>query len=149
MQTNETIIRKLYAVAEGANRNTAEFVSLFVEDGYFYDVPAGRKYYGQEIGIPVDAYASAFPDMHRELFDIYVASDDVIVVELALQGTHMGDLRLPGGALAPTGKRIDVPCCDVFHLKDGKVTSFHCYNAASVLLQQLGALGHLEAALKP
>jgi len=23
-------------------------------------------------------------------------------------------------------------------LKDGKVTSFHCYNAASVLLQQLG-----------
>jgi len=34
-------------------------------------------------------------------------------------------------------------------LKDGKVTSFHCYNAASVLLQQLGALGHLEAALKP
>jgi hypothetical protein len=43
---------------------------------------------------------------------------------------------------------MDVPCCDVFHLKDGKVTSFQCYNAASVLLQQLGVLGNLEAALR-
>lgn len=120
MQTNEAIIRKLYAVAEGPDCSTAEFISLFSEDGYFYDVPAGQKYYGQDIGIPVDAYASAFPDMHREPFDIYVASDDVIVVELALQGTHLGDLHLPGGRLAPTGKRIDVPCCDVFHLKTGR-----------------------------
>jgi len=28
VQTNEAVIRKLYAVAERANRNTAEFVSL-------------------------------------------------------------------------------------------------------------------------
>jgi ketosteroid isomerase-like protein len=147
MARNEDIIRKLYAVAEGADRDTAKFISLFSDDGYFYDVPAGRKYYGVEIGVPVDAYASAFPDMHRELFSIYVA-DDLVVVELALQGTHLGDLHLPGGTIAPTGLRIDVPCCDVFHLKDGKVMSFHCYNAASVLLQQIGVLGNLQAAQK-
>jgi len=147
MTRNEEIIRTLYAVAEGEERNTQTFISLFSDDGYFYDVPAERKYYGAEIGIPVDAYAAAFPDMHRELFDIYVAGD-VVVVELALRGTHLGDLHLAGGTLAPTGIKMDVPCCDVFHLKDGKVTSFHCYNAASILLQQLGALGNLEAALK-
>jgi ketosteroid isomerase-like protein len=43
--------------------------------------------------------------------------------------------------LAPTGRTIDVPCCDVFHLENGKVTSFHCYNAASVMQQQLGLIG--------
>jgi hypothetical protein len=31
-----------------------------------------------------------------------------------------------------SGERLsDVPCCDVFHLERGKVTSFHCYNATS------------------
>ena len=147
MPTNEDTIRTLYAVAEAQTKDTARFVSLFADDGYFYDVPAGKKYFGAEIGAPVDAYAAAFPDMHRELFQLY-AQGDVVVVELALQGTHLGDLHLAGGTLAPTGKRMDVPCCDVFHLKDGKVTSFHCYNAASVLLQQLGVLGNLEAALQ-
>ena len=134
MHANEKIIRDLYAAAEADGKDTARFVAMFAEGGYFFDVPAGKKYYGQEIGAPVDAYAAAFPDMHRELFQLYVA-EDVVVVELALQGTHRGDLNLAGGTLAPTGKRMDVPCCDVFHLRDGKVTSFHCYNAASVLLQ--------------
>lgn len=137
MDANEELIRQLYAVAEGEDRDTAKFVSLFVDDGYFLDVPNGKKYQGREIGAPVDAYAAAFPDFHRELHNFYVA-DDVVVVELALQGTHSGNLQLPSGTLAPTGKRIDVPCCDVFRLKDGKVASFHCYNSASVLLQQLG-----------
>lgn len=147
MQTNEEIIRRLYELAEGHTKDTAQFVSMFADDGYFFDVPAGRKYYGAEIGAPVEAYATTFPDMHRELFQIYVAGD-VVIVELALQGTHLGELHLPGGSVKPTGRRMDAPCCDVFHLKDGKITSFHCYNMASVLLQQLGGLGNLEAALK-
>lgn len=147
MKTNEEIIRQLYALAEGETKDTDRFVSMFAEDGYFFDVPAGKKYYGAEIGAPVDAYAATFPDMHRELFEVYVAGG-VVTVELALQGTHLGALNLPGGTLKPTGRRMDAPCCDVFHLKDGKITSFHCYNMPSVLLQQLGVLGNLEAALK-
>lgn len=147
MPTNEEIIRTLYAVAEAGSRDTAKFISLFSEDGYFWDVPAGKKYYGQDIGIPVDAYATAFPDMHRELYEFYVTGD-VVIVELALQGTHSGELHLDAGTLAPTGNRMDAPCCDIFKLKDGKVVSFHCYNEASVILQQLGALGNLAAALQ-
>jgi ketosteroid isomerase-like protein len=38
---------------------------------------------------------------------------------------------------------MHAPCCDVFHLKDGKVTSFHCYTAATIILGQLGVLGNL------
>lgn len=140
MHPNEQLIRELYTTAEATSKDTAKFVSLFADDGYFLDVPAGKKYQGADIGTVVDVFASAFPDMHRELFDVYV-TDDVVVVELALRGTHLGNLPHAGVALAPTGRKIDVPCCDVFHLKDGKVTSFHCYNAASVLMQQLGVTG--------
>ncbi len=147
MPNNEETIRTLYAVAEASSKDTNKFISLFADDGYFYDVPGGKKYYGNDIGLPVDAMVSAFPDMHRELYNFYV-KDDVVIVELALQGTHQGDFYVAGGILAPTGKRMDAACCDVFHLKDGKVTSFHCYNLPSVILQQLGVLGNLDAALK-
>ncbi|WP_245291331.1 nuclear transport factor 2 family protein [Methylobacterium aquaticum] len=147
MPNNEEIIRELYAFAEAKSKDTEKFVSLFAEDGYFYDVPGGQKYHGKDIGLPVDVMASAFPDMHRELYTFYV-KDDVVIVELALQGTHKGDFPMAGGVLAPTGRRMDAPCCDVFHIKDGKVKSFHCYNLPSVILQQLGVLGNLEAALE-
>lgn len=146
MQSNEQIIRRLYALAEGEARDSRAFAAMFTEDGYFFDVPAGVKYYGEDIGAPVDVYAAAFPDIHRELFRLY-ATGDVVVVELALQGTHRGDLPVGDRVLAATGRRMDAPCCDVFHLRDGKVASFHCYNLPSVALQQLGVLGNLEAAL--
>ncbi|MCX7318369.1 MAG: ketosteroid isomerase, partial [Hyphomicrobiales bacterium] len=64
----------------------------------------------------------------------------VVVVELAIRGTHEGDSVLPSGVVAATGRTIDVPCCDVFYLKNGKVVSFHCCNVATVMQQQLGIL---------
>lgn len=144
---NEKIIRELYRRAEV--QDSKGFTALFAEGGYFWDVSAGMKYYGEEIGNTVDIYAKAFPDMHRELYEFYVREEEnVVVVELALQGTHRGPLQLPAGIIAATGQKIDAPCCDVFHLKDGKVTSFHCYTAATVLLGQLGVFGNLSAALQ-
>jgi len=146
MSENERIIRKLYEVAEV--QDSAGFVALFTEDGYFYDVSAGQKYYGADIGKTVDVYARAFPDMHRAL-DKLVVAGDTVTVELSLNGTHKGPLVLPMGSLAPTGQEIHAPCCDVFVLRDGKVASFHCYTAATILLGQLGVLGNLGAALQP
>ena len=85
--------------------------------------------------------------MRRELYDVYV-SGEVVVVELALQGTHDGPLSLPQGSLPPTGKRMDAPCCDVFRLKNGRIQVFNCYPSGTVILSQLGVLGNLEAVLR-
>lgn len=143
MSRNERVIRELYEAAEV--QDTARFVSLFTEDGYFWDVSAGAKYAGADIGRTVDIYATAFPDMHRALDRFYV-DGDVVIVELSLNGTQRGPLALPAGTIAATGQEIHAPCCDVFRLRDGKVASFHCYTAATVLLGQLGVLGNLGAA---
>jgi hypothetical protein len=62
-----------------------------------------------------------------------------------LNGTHEGPLELPAGTIPATGKEIHAPCCDVFQLANGKVKSFHCYTAATILLGQLGVLGNLGA----
>jgi choline dehydrogenase len=48
-QRNAGVIRELYALAEAAAKNTPKFVSLFGEGGYFYDVGAGKKYYGKDL----------------------------------------------------------------------------------------------------
>jgi len=134
---NETLIRELYRIAEV--QDSKGFAELFAEDGYFWDVSSGNKYYGEDIGKPVDIFATAFPDMHRELYELYVLEDEnTVIVELSLNGTHNGPLQLASGTLEPTGKTIKVPCCDVFKIENGKVKSFHCYNAGTILLGQLG-----------
>ena len=145
-QTNSDVVHALYAAAEAAAKDTPKFVSLFAEDGYFYDVSAGLKYYGQETGVTVDIYAAAFPDMHREVSRFYF-DDDVVIAELSLNGTHKGNLPVPGGFIPATNKEIHAPCCDVFHLKDGKIVSFHCYVAVPILLSQLGVYENLSAAI--
>jgi predicted ester cyclase len=133
MATNEEIVRRLYDVAEGTSLDLDAFVASFADDGYMLDVPAENKMRGQDMAVALTGLTAAFPDIHRELLDVVVMGD-TIVVELLIQGTHLGAL----GQLAPTGKKINVPCCDVFRLKDGKVQAFHCYNMASTLLKQIG-----------
>jgi len=52
------------------------------------------------------------------------------------------------GTLPDTGKEFHVPCIDVFHVQDGKVSAFDCHYAGTIMLAQLGVLGNLGAALQ-
>ena len=140
MSDNIKMIKDLYAAAEGHSLDLERFLSCFSDDAYVRNIPTGTDFRGPDIALVASGMADAFPDIHRELFDMY-AMDDVIVVELAIRGTHQGPLATPAGTIPATGRTIDVPCCDVFRIKDGKVVSFHCYNAASIMMQQLGLVG--------
>ena len=115
------------------------------------DESVGMTYRGpSEVVKPVENYGAAFSDMHRELYDVYVAgaTRDVVVVELALQGTHDGPLWLPQGILPPTGNRMDAPCCDVFRLRNGRIQLFDCYPSRTVDAWASSACcGNLDGAL--
>ena len=140
---NEKAIRHAYQVAE--EKDLQGFVDCFTPDGTFTDQSIGVTYRGQDIAATVDNYAKAFPDMHRELFRFYDAGDNIVVVQLALQGTHNGPLNLPLGTIPATGKRMDTPCADVFELVDGKIKRFDCYPSASIVMAQLGILENVSA----
>jgi ketosteroid isomerase-like protein len=140
---NEEAVRKLYDLAE--QKDIAGFVAAFTEDGTFTDKSINVTYRGADIGDTVVNYATAFPDMHRELYELY-STGNIVVVQLALQGTHRGPLKMPGGTIAPTGRRMDGPCCDVFEITDGKVQRFDCHPSGTVILTQLGVLDNLSAA---
>jgi len=139
MTDNEKIVRELYAAAEGLGTDPEKFVSMFSDGGYMRDVSSGEEFRGQAIGESIAGFAKAFPDVHRELLSIYAAGE-VVVVEVATRGTHKGELAFASRTLAPTGKAIDVPTCDVFHCKGRKIASFHCYNMVSVMQNQLGVV---------
>lgn len=143
---NEQIVRQADKIAE--DKDLEGWIAAFTDNGTFTDESIGVTYRGPD-GLPeqVENYARAFPDMHRELHQLYV-SGDIVVVQLALQGTHLGPLNMPAGTLPPTGKRMDAPCCDVFELADGKIKRFDCYPEGSVILTQLGVIGNLSAALE-
>jgi ketosteroid isomerase-like protein len=145
--TNEEFVRNAYALAEA--KDIPGWIDCFNPDGVFVDNSVGVNYTGPaEVAKPVEYYGAAFSDMHRELYHIYT-SGDVVVVQLALQGTHDGALHLPFGMLPATGKRMDAPCCDVFELVGGKLQRFDCYPEASIILSQLGVLSNLGAVLEP
>lgn len=85
---NEEIVRRAYALAEV--KDLQGWVDTFTEDGTFTDMSIGTVFRGPD-GLPeqVVNYATAFPDMHRELYQVYVTGD-IVIVQLALQGTHQG-----------------------------------------------------------
>jgi hypothetical protein len=91
-------------------------------------------------------YAAGFSNMHRELYRIY-QDGNIVCLQLALQGTHDGPLQFPFGTVAPTGKQMDAPCCDVFELVDGKIKRFDCYPEGSIIFAQLGVLNNHDGAL--
>ena len=144
--TNDIVatVRNAYAVAE--RKDLEGWINAFTADGVFTDNSVGITYRGRGLADPVRNYGTAFSNMHRELYHIY-PNGNVVVVQLALQGTHDGPLELPFGELPATGKRMDAPCCDVFELEDGKIKRFDCYPEGSIIFAQLGVLNDLDAAL--
>ena len=91
---NEQIIRRAYELAEKVD--VKGWVECFTPDGTFTDMSVGVTYRGPDgptgVGATVEVYAKAFPDMHRELFRFFSVGD-VVIVELALQGTHKGPFQ--------------------------------------------------------
>jgi ketosteroid isomerase-like protein len=88
MTDSEQIVRRAYQVAE--DMDMAAWSAAFTEDGTFTDMSIGVTWKGpRELPEQVENYHRAFPDIHRELYNVYV-SGNMVVVQLALQGTHLG-----------------------------------------------------------
>jgi ketosteroid isomerase-like protein len=142
--TNIEVVKRAYEIAE--QKDYEGWRDSFTADGVFTDNSVGITYQGDSLAGPVVNYATAFSNMHRELYHIY-QEGNIVIVQLSLQGTHDGPLQLPFGTLPATGQRMDAPCCDVFELEDGKIKRFDCYPEGSVIFAQLGVLTNLSAAL--
>jgi predicted ester cyclase len=80
----------------------------------------------------------ALPDFTHEIRGLAAESGDTLAFELHAFGTFSGPLALPGGEVAPTGRRIDVPAADFWRFADGRVVDYHLYFDRVDFFAQLG-----------
>jgi steroid delta-isomerase-like uncharacterized protein len=94
---------------------------------------------------------AAFPDQRNRLLALH-PSDDSVIVEFILEGTHLGPLR----GLPPTGRAFSAQVSAVFYFGPGsdRIVCERVYFDAGTILRQLGLAsdprswrGRIETAL--
>ena len=114
-------------------RDWARWRELF-HPQYTYTGGDGQVQKGPEAGMAVgQMFATAFPDGKIDVQKITVTGDTAIV-EFTGRGTHTGDLM----GIAPTGRQISIPVCDILEIRDGKIIAEREYMDMLTMMQQLG-----------
>ena len=148
MATNEEIVRMAYRAAEGDVRDLKGWRDSFTEDGVFNMMSTGDSYQGERLPAVLTGMFGVFPDVHRELLQVHPLGDDLVVVQLLIQGTFQGPFPTPAGPLAPNGAKTSVPAADIFHLRDGKIQTFDCYPMMNIRMAQMGVTFDFATAVK-
>jgi steroid delta-isomerase-like uncharacterized protein len=76
---------------------------------------------------------TAFPDQRNELLALH-HSDDAVIVEAMLYGTHQGSFR----GLPATGRSFEMRFCAIFVFEDDRLVCERVYFDAGTILRQLG-----------
>jgi len=81
-----------------------------------------------------EAWAKAFSDA-KITNPTYIDAGDVVIAQFTAVGTNDGAF----GSMKPTGRRMDLPFCEICHFdKQGRIVSGGCYYDQHTLLIQLG-----------
>jgi steroid delta-isomerase-like uncharacterized protein len=114
-------------------RDWARWRELF-HPQYTYTGGDGQLQKGPEAGMAVgQMFATAFPDGKIDLKSVH-ATGDVAIAEFIGRGTHTGDLM----GIAPTGRQMTIPVCEIYELRDGKIYAERQYMDMLHMMQQLG-----------
>ncbi len=99
-------------------------------------IPTGEIYDGpEEVRRYFEQTRAAFPDQRNELIALY-HSDDAVIVEFWLKGTHRGPLH----GIEPTGKEFTCRCVSFFLFEGEQLVCERAYFDALTILGQLGVL---------
>ena len=97
-------------------------------------IATGEVHNGEE---EVRAYFASsratFPDQRNELVALH-HSDDAVIVEANLYGTHLGPYR----GLPPTGRTFEMRFCALFVFDEADLICERVYFDAGTVLRQLG-----------
>jgi steroid delta-isomerase-like uncharacterized protein len=119
---------------EAMNGHNIDKVRQLLHPQYTYTAGDGEKLVGIEAGVAVATmYLNAFPDLKLDV-KRSIAAGDIAVSELIGRGTHKGEIM----NIAPTGRKVAVPVCDIIEVRDGKIFAEREYFDSAIMMQQLG-----------
>ncbi len=119
---------------EGWNRRDWARWRELLHPQYTYIGGDGQLQKGPEAALAIgQMFANAFPDGRIDVQGIHTVGD-VAVSEFVARGTHKGDLM----GIAPTGRSMTIPVCNVIEVRDGKIYAEREYMDMLHMMQQLG-----------
>jgi steroid delta-isomerase-like uncharacterized protein len=128
--------REEIVVEHMESENRHEFdVTLETFDHPRYElIGTGDVYDGpREVADYFEETRTAFPDQRNELIALH-HSDDAVIVEANLFGTHDGPFR----GLPPTGRSFEMRFCALFVFEEDRLVCERVYFDAGTILRQLG-----------
>ena len=121
------------------SENTHDFdvtLATFADHPRYEIVPTGEVHDGpEEVMRYYQETRAAFPDQRNELISLH-HSDDAVIVEFWLRGTHEGEFR----GIPPTGKSFEQKMAAFFVFEGERLVCERVYFDAAGLLAQLGLL---------
>ena len=128
--------REKLVIEHMESENRHEFdVTMDTFDHPRYELIATGDVFDGEV--EVDGYFEetrrAFPDQRNELIALH-HSDDAVIVEANLYGTHLGPYR----GLPPTGREFEMRFCALFLFDEDRLICERVYFDAGTVLRQLG-----------
>ena len=128
------------ALIEAYNEKNWDKARASITTDFTYDeVATGRRLTGADDTVDAwKGWAQAFPDSMGTFQGAHVADDGTVVLELTWKGTHQGPLQTPKGAIAPTGKAIEVRACAIVEIAGEKARTQRHYFDMATLFRQIG-----------
>ena len=87
----------------------------------------------------VTAFKQAFPDLHWEMRE-FIEGSDTVVAEGVFIGTNSGTMVGPRGPIPATGRRVELPFCDIWKVRNGRIIENRIYYDQVTFLGQLGLM---------
>lgn len=133
-----SLVREIYAAYNDRQFDRAS--DLVTDDFAFTMVPTGQTLNGPD-GMRrfLQTWATGFPESSVEITNVIVGEDGASV-EYTGRGVHSGPLQTPAGEIPATGKSAQLQFCDVFKIRDGKLSEGRTYFDMATMMRQLGLL---------
>ena len=111
MTDNENLIREF--VAAWSNLDADELVSYFTEDGVYHNMPTDPVAGHENLRNFIAAFLANWDCTDWEVLNLF-SNGEVVMAE-----------RMDRTVVA--GKPVDLPCCGVFEIRDGKIAVWRDY----------------------
>jgi steroid delta-isomerase-like uncharacterized protein len=119
-------------------------LATFGDHARYDDEPWGEHYEGRDgVRSFYQQLMAALPDLVIDVQRRHV-TDDAILVEVMIRGTHLGAWR----SLPPTGRRVEIPLCGVYTFDgDDQLAGEKIYYDRGTVLRQLGVFHEPQSVL--